>query len=282
MAFKLPRKPGGVRPPVRTLRKPGKVPNPSGTGSKTRLKPGGAFDRVEQEKKRWEAEKNKPWEISVPQGGTLDVYILDAGEPFATYQHDIGGGPNTRSKTYPCLQDTGEQCPLCLKEGKSGYYILYFTAVAPKETYKNKDGKMVTRRFQKKLFPIKIKMQEKYKREFLKQKGSFRGLKLRLIRDGQMDPKTGNDFEVLGRLSEAQIQKYAQAKIEGLDKDTRERIIRAKLGEPFDYDKTFPVIDAKTLAQMAGAGRTYGESGLGGADFDEEDEGVADNGWGED
>lgn len=269
-----------LKKPLRTLKlpvaaKPSKAPPPV----KGRVKPGGAFDRVETEKKRWEAEKSKPWEISVPVGGSLNVYILDEGEPYATYQHDIGGGPNSRAKTYPCLQDTGEPCPLCNKEGKAGYFILYYTAVAPKETYTNKEGKEVTRRFQKKLFPIKIKMMEKYKREFIKQGGSMRGVKLRLIRDGKMDPKTGNDFEVMGRLTEAQIAKFAQGNFEGADNETRERIKRAELSKAFDYTKTFPTIDSKTLAQMAGAGTKYGGEGLGSADFDEDD--AADDGWGE-
>lgn len=275
-----------IKKPVRKLGlpvkkpagQPGKAPPKSpGTG---RVKPGGAFDRVEGERKRWEAEKNKPWEISVPVGGTLDVYLLDEGEPHACYQHDIGGGPNSRAKTYPCLQDTGDPCPLCAKEGKAGYYILHYTAVAPKETYTNKEGTEVTRRFQKKLFPIKIKMMEKYKREFIRQGATMRGVKLRLIRDSKMDPKTGNDFEVIGKLTEAQMTAYANGDFKGVDKETRERIKRAELTKAFDYNKVFPVIDGKTLAQMAGAGKNYGGEGLGSADFDQDD-GEEDSGWGE-
>jgi hypothetical protein len=266
----LPKKP--------TLTKPGKIP--ARTTPKGKVKAGGAFDRVEGEKKRWEAEKSKPWEISVPIGGTLDVYILDEGEPHAGYQHDIGGGPNQRAKSYPCLQDTGDPCPLCASEGKAGYYILHYTAVAPKETYE-KDGKEVTRRFQKKLFPIKIKMMEKYKREFIKQGGSMRGVRLRLIRDSKMDPKTGNDFEVLEpRLTEAQMRKFANGDFKGADKDTRERIKKADLMKAFDYDKVFPAIDGKTLAVIAGKGQSFGGEGLGSADFDTDDS-ADDTGWGE-
>lgn len=276
MALKKPIRKLGL--PKKPVARPGKATLGKPT-QKGKVKPGGAFDRVDSEKKRWEAEKNKPWEISVPIGGTLDVYILDEGEPHAGYQHDIGGGPNQRAKSYPCLQDTGEPCPLCASEGKAGYYILHYTAVAPKETYE-KDGKTVTRRFQKKLFPIKIKMMEKYKREFIKQGGSMRGVKLRLIRDSKMDPKTGNDFEVLGKLTEAQMRKFANGDFQGADKETRDRIKRADLMKPFDYDKVFPVIDAKTLAQIAGKGTQYGGEGLGSADFDEDD-GSDDTGWGE-
>jgi hypothetical protein len=277
-----------LKKPIRKLGLPKKTvakasARPTGKG---RVKAGGAFDRIEGEKKRWEAERNKPWEVSVPIGGTLDVYILDEGEPFYTYQHDIGGGPNQRAKTYPCLQDTGEPCPLCQSEGKAGYFILYYTAVIPVEKYTKQDGTEVTRRFQKKLFPIKIKMMEKYKREFIRQGGSMRGVRLRLIRDSKMDPKTGNDFEVLGKLSEAQIKAYANGEVKNkegkniLDKETRERVKRQDLLKPFDYNRTFPVVDAKTLSQMAGRGLKYGGEGLGSADFDDDDD-SDDTGWGE-
>jgi hypothetical protein len=264
--------------PKTALRKPVRAANPSGGTAKGKIKQGGAFDRSAAERKRWEAETGKPFDVSVPIGGSLDVYILDRGEPFYRYEHSVGGSATTRARIFPCLQDTGELCPVCAKEGKSGSYVLYLTAVVPKETYTKKGERTpTTRRFQKKLFPIKLKMQEKYKRLYLKH-GSFRGLKLRLTRDGQMDAKTGNDVEVLGRLSEEQIRKFATGEsIKGLDKDTKERIKKANLQEPFDYEKVFPTVDAKTLSIMVGAGGGGGDS-LGDADFEEDEE---DDGWGE-
>lgn len=272
------------KPPRRVLvKKPAiktpKASNPSGGKPKAKVKEGGAFERAAAEQKRWEAESGKPFDVSVPVGGNLDVYLLDHGEPWYRYEHTIGASATSRGKTYPCLQDSGEMCPLCAKEGKTGTYVMYLTAVVPKETYtKQGDTRPTTRRFQKKLFPIKVKMADKYRRLYVKE-GTFRGLKLRLFRAGKMDAKTGNDFEVLGTLSEAKIKAYASGEIKGLnDNETKDRIKKANLAEPFDYDKIMPTVDAKTLSLMVGSAPSAGDS-LGDADFGGDDD---DDGWGAD
>lgn len=226
----------------------------------------GAFAAARAERQKQELERLKPWNLSVPVGGSLEVYILDKGEPWKRYEHNIGGGPTSRGKTYPCIKDTNEQCPLCTREGKEGAFVMYLTCVVPVEKYEKQDGTVVTRRFQKKLFPIKTKMSGKYERLFEKH-GNLRGAVLRVSRDGKMDPATGNDVELVKILPEAKIKEYATAA--GIkDKDQRDQIIKAKIAEPFEYEKVMPTPKAKELGAMVGV-RTGGS--LGSSDFGDDD-----------
>lgn len=259
------------------LKKPGTIAKPA-TGS-GKISATGSFAKAQTERKRIENERNRPFEVTVPVGGSLEVYILDKGEPFGRYEHNVGGGPGKRGEVFPCLQDTGAACPICAKEGKQGTYTQYLTAVVPVEKWINKQNEQVTRRFQKKLFAIKNKMSSKYARIY-EQYGSFRGLVLKLHRDDKMEPKTGSDVTVVRKMSEAEIAKFATANgIKGLDKESADNIRKAKIDQPFDYQKAFPQIDAKTLAQMVGASAADG-GGVGSADFDTGDEGGVEDNWG--
>jgi hypothetical protein len=156
---------------------------------------------------------------------------------------------------------------------------MYLTCVVPIEQYKKADGEQVTRRFSKKLFPIKTKMAGKYQRLYEKH-GNLRGAVLRVSRDNKMDPTTGNDVEFVKRLTEKQIQEYAKG-MQIKDADQRDRVIKAKIAEAFDYDKVMPTPKAKELAAMVGM---KGGGSAGAADFGEDGEdgdfGAEDN-WGE-
>lgn len=277
---KLPKKPVRKISPVGKLKpKPliSKAPAP-GSDVKAKASSSGAFGQAAVEKKRVEMERGKPFGLSIPQGGEATVYLLDRGEPWFHYEHNVGGGKGKRGKQLPCIKDTNEMCPICSRENKEGTFVMYLTCVVPIDRYTPKsgenEGKTVTRHFQKKLFPIKTKMAEKWKRIYEKH-GSFRGLKVKLNRDGEFDPGTGNDVEVLGVLTEKQLRDYAKAtKI--TNADAREQIIKAKIDEPFDYDKIFPKVTAAELAKMvhASASEGVGSEDVGGDDF-----GGADDDW---
>ncbi len=281
MALRKPIKPVA---PVRKLGKP--VPIKAKPSSafdaipKHAVSKGGAFDRVKTEKKKAELNAAKPWNVIVPIGDSLTVYILDDGEPFATYQHIIGGSRNQRGRDVPCIQDGPEPCPVCLSEGKQGFFVMYLTAVIPKEEYTKKGEQVPTvRHYQKKLLQIKLKMAETWRRIY-EEHGTFRGLVLKLNRDNKLDPSSGNQVTVLRKLSEAQIKTYAKA-LEIKDKDARDYIIKSEIDKPFDYAKIFPAVNAETLAKIAGVGTgTGGLRTLGSEDL-EDDATEAGSEWGE-
>lgn len=267
------KRPTLARKPAKPLRKPGKARDPfSGGSGKGKFKKGGSFDKLETEREKQELRRNQPFGVQVPVGGELTVYLLDRDEPWARYEHVIGAGPNKRGDTFPCIQDGDEPCPLCQKEGKPGSYVMYLTAVVPKESYTKKgERKPTVRRYQKKLFKITTMMGEKYKRLYAKY-GTFRGMVLELHRDGDKSPRTGNDVEFVKMLSESEIKKLAAADgIKGIDRETKQRIIKADLSEPFDYDEIMPRPTAKQLGALAHA--PVGDGGsIGGADFDEDED----------
>lgn len=214
-----------------------------GTKPKYRVKKGGAFDRVESEKKKQELSANKPWPVIVPVGGSLTAYLLDEGEPFATYEHVVGASRNSRGRDVPCIQDGNEPCPICQSEGKLGAYVMYLTAVLPVEKYTKKDGTEVVRHYQKKLIKIKVKMAGQWQRIY-EEYGSYRGLVVKLHRDTKLDAISGNQVSVVRKLSEAKIKQYAKAS-DIKDKDAREFILKSKIDEVFDYEKIFPRPTAK-------------------------------------
>lgn len=242
--------------------------DPFAAKPKYRVKSGGAFSKIEEEKRKQELNAAKPWNVIVPIGGSLTVYILDKDEPFACYEHgNYGGTKSSRGRDLPCIQDGNEPCPICASDGRLGSYVMYLTAVIPVETYEKKDGTRVTRHYQKKLLPIKIKMAAQWKRIY-EQYGSFRGLVLKLHRDGKLDPISGNQVTVVKKLTEAEMRKYAAAN-DVRDKEAKDYIIKSKIDTAFDYTQIFKVPTAKQLAVMAGLGT--GTAGLRGGLGEEDD-----------
>lgn len=274
------KKPLGVKKPLgggKPLSKPGKA---SGFGAvpKANVSKGGAFSRAATERTLWEEKRNQPYRVSIGVGKSLEVYFLDGGEPWTRYEHTIGGGPKSRGTIVPCIKDSGENCPACGKEGKEGAFVMFLSAVIPVETYTNKNDETITRRFQKRLFPIKIKMSRKYERLY-REHGTFRGMVVKIHRDGQMDAGTGNDVEFVRMMSESEIKKLA-ANPPIKDKEKRDAAIKSKLDEAFDYDKMMPRPDAKKLSAMVGSA---GNASAGSSDFAEDDDDAEEaSGWGDD
>lgn len=276
-------KPVGKKPAA----KPSLKPKPSSTGfggesaSRAKVKPGGSFARAQTEFVKYEEKRNQPFRKSVPVGQSSEVYFLDSGEPWYRFEHNIGGGPNSRGDTFPCIKDSDENCPACSKENKEGAYVMFLTCVTPKDTWTDKkSGETKTARWRKQLFPIKIKMAKKYQRLF-EAHGTFRGMVVKIHRDNKMDAGTGSDVEFVRMMTEAEIQKYAKEMPGVKNQKDRDLIKKSDITKPFDYDKVMPMPDAKKLAAMIGSkSRSMGE-----ADFDGDDSGDGFDGatgWGSD
>jgi len=279
----IKRKLAAPKPSGGGIRRPLKAKNDFAAPPKHAVKKGGAFSKVAVEKKK-AAVGQKPWNVIVPVGGKLTVYLLDEGEPFATYEHlNYGGTKTQRGRDLPCIQDGSEPCPICLQSGKEGTYVMYLTAIIPRETYTKKGDKSpTTRLYQKKLLQIKIKMANVWQRIY-EEHGTFRGLVVELIRDGKLDPISGNEVRFVRKLPEAKIKQYATG-FDVNDKDAKDYIIKAEVDKVFDYEKFFPSPDANTLSQMAGLGNVTAGMRLGEEDSDGWGTGDAESSgaWGED
>lgn len=279
---------GGLKKPLAKpgLSKPGKVSSPTSGPKKKSISKDGSFARMQQEKEAWENRAKEPWRLSIPIGGKIVGYFLDDDEPWSRYEHKIGGGPNSRAKPFPCIKDTNEACPLCASEGKEGNHTLFLTIIVPVLKYKNKDGEQVTQRYAKRLVPIGMKMAGKYQRLYEKH-GTFRGMKVTLIRDSKMDPGSGNDIEFEEMLSEATIKSLAKkgvaAVTEYAQKNRKDiKDLDTDFLQPFDYDEVMPTPNAKDLAKMAKVGL---RRGVGSEDLDDESDFSGDDdggGWGDD
>jgi hypothetical protein len=289
MALKPIRRPIGTS--LKAAGKPSLKPKPktvAGTGfgqtnKKAKPKPGGAFAKADTEFQRYEERRNQPFRASVAVGESGEYYFLDRGEPWTRYEHNIGGGPNSRGEIYACIKDSDENCPACAKENKEGAFVMFLTSVQPYNKYTPKKGKnagkTIVSRWRKQLFPIKIKMAKKYQRLY-EAHGTFRGMVVRVHRDNQMDAGTGSDVEFVRMMTEKEIQTIAKTLPKVTDAKMKADLLKANLAEPFDYDKTMPMPNAKKLAAMIGAAR----STHGSADMDDEEAGEFEGatGWGSD
>lgn len=247
---------------------------------KAKVKPGGAFAKAQTEFTLYEEKRNAPWRKSIPVGGSSELYFLDRGEPWTRYEHNIGGGPNSKGTIVPCIKDGPENCPACSKENKEGAFVMFLTSVTPKESWEDrKTGEKKTARWRKQLFPIKIKMTKKYQRLY-EAHGTFRGMVVKVSRDNKMDAGTGNDVEFVRMMTEAEIQEIAKKIPNVKDVQQRKLITDSNITEAYDYAKIMPMPDAKKLSAMVGA--AFHGGGAGSSDFEEDEETSGATGWSDD
>ena len=185
-----------------------------------------------------------PWRLWLKPGSEADVILLDK-EPYFMYEHQFKGGDG-RPAFERCIKDSGH-CPMCSKLNREGYYVMMLTCIDLRG-YKTREGKKV--RASQKLFPVKQSQIPKYERIFNKNKGSFRGVKLHLARDGDRDAVIGNDIEHVETLTERALAKYGE-----------------ELTKPVDFEKAFPRMSEKEMASRYNTSKAMGSS-----DFDEDDD----------
>lgn len=263
------KKPGG-------LAKPGKVGEFGGSTAKHKVSKGGAFAQADKAQAKQDLKRATQYRGSVPIGESLEVYFLDRGEPYWQYEHSLGGNANKAGEVYPCIKDTNENCPCCNVDPKGeGYFIMLLTAVIPKVTITKKSGETQTYHFQKKEWPIKVRMSKKYRRLY-EAHGTFRGMVVKVTRDAKLDPSTGNDIEFVRMMSEKEIKQW-DAKF-GKGKDPQKQ----SLIEPLDFATIHKLPSAEQLADMIGASNNAaGSADFGKEDNDDDEFSSAGSGWGE-
>ena len=221
---------------------------------------GKARELTAEQQRKYDERKNTPFRFSVDVGKSADVLLLDV-HPFFIYEHSWKNESGKFDRCL-CIKDTAEICPRCMDLGKEGSYILMLSCI-DRRPYTDKDGKV--HNVQRKLFPVKGTMIQKYERLYKKNGNSFRGVVVTVNRDGAKASATGDDVtqkeDAQGRpvvMPEAMLQQRF-----------------GELAQVVDYSKAFPRVTAADLRQRYG-GRALpgaddggaGSYGLGGVDLD--------------
>lgn len=203
----------------------------------------------------------------MPPQSERDIIVLDE-EPWAfRYEHALMNHETNKRDFYTvCLADT-EDCPACHVDDKEGTYVMYLS-VLDLEPWTTRAGVLVE--YSRRLYVVKARQQNVFKRKYdaMVQEGKkgLRGLRVKLYRDDDRSPVIGNDFEWGKRVSEARLAEYIN---EYDDRKGNHHV--ENLGEVLDYDRLFPPMNRKQLAQLVG----YNQP-VPGSDEEAEDEDVDD------
>jgi len=191
-----------------------------------------------------ERRKNAPWRFWLKAGGSAEIVFLDKpvtvnGETiypwFGVLEHNMRKDGKW-GNYYTCRRDLDE-CPLC-EAGYRPSYAIYLTIIDLTE-YETKDGRTV--KGTKKLFPIKRKLLNKFKRKLKDAGGSLYLKKFRIYRDSVDDLSTGEDIEFIGDATEEELLACKPS-----DVAPEEWLA------PFDYKKIFEPLPVEELRRIAG------------------------------
>lgn len=191
----------------------------------------------------------------------VELLILDKAAlpkmPYFHWYHRWGyvEGVKGSGKEDICLKETDEGCPLCEDLGKEGRWEMCLT-VLDKRPYTPQSGPNANKvvPMSRKLLVAKSKMIPHFE-ELFKDHKKFRGMVVRVFRDGPKDEKIGSRVKFIKFLTEAEIQKLPQ-----------------ELREPMDYVKAWPICDRAELAgrnKLTNGGTATAK--LGAADFTDDD-----------
>lgn len=203
--------------------------------------------RTKEQAERRKAQYTQARRFWMPPGSERTVIVLD-DEPWAfRHEHALMNAESGRRDFYvPCIFEK-DDCPACHVDDKEGAYVMYLT-VLDLEPYTIKNGKNrgKTVEFSRRLFVVKSRQQNTFTRKY-DAKGSLRGFKLKLYRDGDKDSVIGNEIEFVGRISEEKLARYKSTY-----KDRKGKTVTEDLSEVLDYDKMFPAMDREALAALVG------------------------------
>lgn len=260
MAIKMPPRkinaaPKITRPGVQStapagLRKPG-IPASTGTGFVSQ----GGFAKARQINEERErgfksrAERGIEFGMKIGEGGVNGVTIILVDKqklpamPYFHYMHRWGFEQN-KPRTEVCIQDDPEGCDLCRSLSRKGRFEMVLTCIDTRPyTYTKgpKAGQRVAR--SRKPYIVTSTMIPVFERIYAKHK-TFRGLVLKLHRDGQKSPGGGSTVEVIRQLSEAELAKYGN------------------LSVPIDFSKAYPRLTPAQMREnysLSGGGQVGGD-----------------------
>lgn len=237
-----------------------KTPRTKAKTSRTKERAATGFDRGatgfkkaaqkrERQEEEYQRKKETPFDFRLKPGDEAEVVILDSEEPFFVNLHKVKNAQG-RWEDAVCIADTGVTCPLCSSLGKEGAYTMVLT-ILDRRPYKVKSGPNAgkTIKVSKKLFMVKGRNLPKFERQYKRNKGNWRGLRILCRRDGDKEAAIGEDLEFLGKVKETALAKYKEHSV------------------PAEYEKIFEMPTAKELAARYKVDNTV----AGSEEFDDDD-----------
>ena len=202
-------------------------------------------------KQRAEQRKNQirePFRALVPVGEQREFVVLDDRPDFYRFEHNYKNAQGEWKLHSGCVKDH-DDCPACRALGKESTFCMYLSVI-DLAGFTTKDGENVP--FSRQLFVVKGPQQKKILR-MTEREGSLRGLILLCTRDGDKEPRIGNDIEVVGRMEEADLETYVR---EWTDREGKTHI--ENCFEVFDYEALFPPVTSDELRALFGGAPTPG------------------------
>jgi hypothetical protein len=227
-------------------------------------------EELAKQKARKEAAQNRtnqPFRLYVKPGTTKEVIVLDEAPDWYMYEHQLQDPQTKRWNIFTgCLTEKND-CPVCKSVGREGYYALVLSVI-DLEPYTTRDGKTVE--WSRKLMVVKTSQIKKFVRRF-DNEGSLRGAVFELSRDGDKEPATGSDIELVEFVDEDELKSYKRSW-----KDREGKTHKEDCSVPFDYEKIFEEPTYEGLAKLIGV-----NPNLPGSDAEADEELDDENDWDE-
>ena len=134
-----------------------------------------------------------PSRFWMPKESEKEITFIDS-EPFTFWECNMQMNGNWRN-WFTSLKSLNQTCPL-EEAGFKPYYVGMFTIIDHSE-WTDKKGN--THKDEVKLFPAKITVLKKLKRQ-MEKKGSLKGCKFTVYRSDDKSPATGDEFEFVDRI----------------------------------------------------------------------------------
>jgi len=179
----------------------------------------------------------------LPPGGSCEFTFLDS-EGFFFKEHNFyhrGSWLNWET----CVQDIGEEdCPFC-ESGIRTYYECVFTVI-DHSSYESKKtpGKVITN--SKKLLVLRSTARKKILRKKDQLEGDLTYARFSSHRDDAKECSTGEDFDMVRRLTKAEVMAMAPTEYMG------QAITPEAWITPYDYPKIFEPKRSAALSRIIG------------------------------
>lgn len=195
-------------------------------------------------KEKRDKEMNKPFRFRMKDGEEgREIVLLDDAPDFFMYEHTLQDPVTGWHNNFVTCCQVFTDCAICQStmDGHNASYNMVFTCL-DLQSYTTKKGETVP--YSRKLYMVKQGQHKKFMRLYEK-KGTLRGARFVLARDGDKSPAIGSDIEFDGFMEEAELQEYVR---EYTDREGKKHV--EDCSEPFVYEDVFDAPDPQAIRDM--------------------------------
>lgn len=249
---------GGAAPIQAAPRPAPAAPRPAPAGWLKRGAQAKAVLEQEQQdaaRRKEERERNAgvPYRFYVEQNKSRELIILDTEPGPCRYEHGVKSAGSQFPDVFEACPKEFENCPIC--EGALGAaagnnpvssYVMLMTCIDLTPVY-NDDG-TVKRNYSYRLLVLKPQEHGFFHR-YYEQNGTLRGLRLRMVRDGDKSPRSGRPEYVGHHTHEDIMASFAHPAI--MSQQTPGKVVKPENAECFaiDYEAVLQPPSADYLRQ---------------------------------